>query len=136
MSPVSRAWSWRHAVLRSGLPATTRHVLLTLSVFMDGTGRSCFPKIEDLVKATALSKKSVITHLGKAVEAGWLRKQLHGYKGQRWRQLEYESCWPGRETDDPHDPETEGEQEINGGEPGTPPQSARVQRIHTVGQTG
>lgn len=100
---ASRAWSWRHAVARSGLPPTTRLVLYTLSLYMDETGRSCFPKIEDLVDSSGLSKRAVLKHIDEAVAAGWLQRGLHGFRGQRWRQLEYEPLWPERDVDLPLD---------------------------------
>lgn len=111
---ASRAWSWRHAVTRSGLPPTTRHVLLTLSIYMDETGRSCFPKVEDLAEATGLSKRSILTHIDAAVAAGWLKRGLHGFRGQRWRQLEYEPMWPERDADLPVD--SDGERSDAAGE--------------------
>jgi len=39
----NRSWSWRHALLKSDLPATTRHVLLTISCFMNDVGGGCYP---------------------------------------------------------------------------------------------
>lgn len=118
---VSRAWSWRHAVTRSGMAPTTRHVLLTLSVFMDGAGQSCFPSIEDLVEATGLSKRSILTHITAACDAGWLRRKLHGFRGQKWKRLEYEPGWPGRD--------------VEGGEPAAPPsEEEAVNVVHEGGE--
>lgn len=98
-SAVSRAWSWRHAITRSDLRPTTRHVLLNLSMYMDEAGGSCFPSIDQQAKATGLTTKAVKKHLDLAGEAGWLSKRPHGFKGQRWRRLEYEARWPEREAD-------------------------------------
>ena len=139
---ASRAWSWRHAVTRSGLPPTTRHVLLTLSIYMDETGRSCFPKVEDLVEATGLSKRSILTHIEAAVGAGWLKRGLHGFRGQRWRQLEYEPMWPDRDADlpleaDDHDGTGEadtGPCGVEGGEPPAP--ASRAELVNVVPEAG
>lgn len=124
---VSAAWSWRHAITRSDLPATTRHVLLTLSVFMDEAGQSCYPSVEDLMAATGLSKNAVLKHLAEACEAGWLVRRPHGYRGQKWRRFEYEACWPGR---DLVAAGCDGE----GGARGEPPCEAEV--VHDVGEGG
>lgn len=94
MSGDNRAWTWRHAILRSGLPATTRHVLLTLSCFMNDVGGGCYPTQEQLAEATGLTDRAVRTHLEKAEELGWLGRTEHGFRGQRWRNHEYFAKWP------------------------------------------
>lgn len=127
---ASRAWSWRHAVTQSDLPPTTRHVLLTLSIFMDETGASCFPSVEDLVGATGLSKRAVLTHLAAACDAGWLVRRQHGFRGQKWRRLEYEPLWPERDVDAREiDPGTDHEQAVEGGERGAPPSKSEVVNV-------
>ncbi|MBN9021301.1 MAG: helix-turn-helix domain-containing protein [Rhizobiales bacterium] len=141
---VSRAWSWRHAITRSGLSPTTRHVLLTLSIFMDEAGGSCFPPVDDIVAATGLSKRAVLTHLEAACEAGWLRKQAHGYRGQKWRRQEYEALWPERDVvprEDDADASgagaAEAAGEAEGGERGAPPSSTEVVNVvHEGGERG
>lgn len=119
---ASEAWTWRHAVVRSGLPPTTRHVLLTLSVFMDEMGRSCFPSIDDLIETTGLGRTSIIKHLAEAVSAGWIRKSRHGFGGRRWRHGEYEPCWPGRD--------------IEGSSLGEPPPDDEVVHVANGGGSG
>ncbi|MEK9722119.1 MAG: helix-turn-helix domain-containing protein [Rhodospirillaceae bacterium] len=94
---VSRAWSWRHAIVASDLQPSTRLLLLALSTFMDETGRSCFPSVAQLVAATGLSKNTVLTHLDLARAGGWIEIVLHGYRGQKWRRQEYVAKWPGRD---------------------------------------
>lgn len=124
----SRAWTWRHAIAKSDLPPTTKHVLLTLSIFMSEAGQSCFPSIDDLVEATSLSKRAVMEHLQRACAAGWLKRSLHGFRGQRWRRLEYEPLWPQREVD------TEQEQFAEGGDAGSPPlKNEVVTQVHEGG---
>ncbi len=37
-----RSWTWRHGILKSDLPATTRHVLLTISCHMNDLGEGAY----------------------------------------------------------------------------------------------
>lgn len=87
--------SWRQAILKSDLPATTRHVLLTLGCHMNDAGESCYPSIALLVEETGLSNRSVVTHLGIAEDRGWISREKHGYAGRRWARNEYRIEWPG-----------------------------------------
>ena len=89
-----RTWTWRHAVLDSDLPATTRHVLLTIGCYMNEVGGGCYPTIDTLASATGLSERAVRMHIGVAKEAGWLIVKEHGFRGQKWRNHEYEAAWP------------------------------------------
>lgn len=94
---MSRAWSWRHAVGKSGLPPITRLVLHTLGLKMDATGGSCYPPISELVDLTGLDKKTVLKHLEIAEERGWIGVTQHGFRGQKWKRNEYVARWPGRD---------------------------------------
>lgn len=94
---TSRAWSWRHAVGKSGLPPITRLVLHTLGLKMDSTGGSCYPPITELVELTGLDKKTVIKHLEIAEANGWIEVSQHGFRGQKWKRNEYVARWPGRD---------------------------------------
>lgn len=96
-SGMSRAWSWRHAVGKSGLPPITRLVLHTLGLKMDATGGSCYPPISELVDLTGLDKKTVLKHLEIAEESGWIVVTQHGFRGQKWKRNEYVARWPGRD---------------------------------------
>lgn len=89
-----RVWSWRHAVQRSDLPSTTKLVLFNLSVYMNECGDGCYPSIKKQAKDTGLSERAVCEHLKKAVEAGFLRKSVHGYGGQKWSRNEYIAMMP------------------------------------------
>jgi len=101
------AWSWRHAVLQSDLPATTRHVLLTLSCFMNEVGTGCYPTQEQIAAATGLTDRAVRKHLeiacgvvkdakGKRIDPAriWIEVIEHGFRGQKWRNHEYRAVWP------------------------------------------
>jgi len=88
------------------LPSTTRHVLLTLSVWMRGTveghdaqdiaemeGYNCFPTTRRLAKNTGLSQRCVIEHLDKAHSLGWIQRWERGV-GRAWKGTEYIPCIP------------------------------------------
>lgn len=94
MSNADSMFDWRKAILKSDLPPTTRHVLLTLACHMNVVGESCYPSIELLCKETGLSNRAVITHLQNAKELGWITVGKHGFAGQRWAAHEYFPAWP------------------------------------------
>lgn len=89
-----RAWSWRHAILDSDLPSTTRHVLLTLSCFMNDLGEGAYPSQERLAEKSGLTDRAVRKHLDLAESQGWLERTEHGFRGQKWRTTEYRALWP------------------------------------------
>lgn len=70
-----RPWSWRQAVAESTLPSTTKHVLLTLSLFVSDVGEGVFPSVSTLVRLTSLARNTVREHLRLGQERGWLDKQ-------------------------------------------------------------
>ncbi|KAF1065262.1 helix-turn-helix domain-containing protein [Burkholderia gladioli] len=84
-----KPWTWRHAIINSTLPSTTRHVLLTLSCHVNDCGEDCFPSTKTLARETNLSERSVCTHLELAREQGWFVARLHGYGGKKWAHREY-----------------------------------------------
>ncbi len=90
----SPAWSWRHAITQSDLPANTRLVLLTLSCHMNEHGRGCFPSQEQLAAEAGLDRKTIRRHLERAEEAGWIRRTELGLKGQKWRLTDYRAVHP------------------------------------------
>lgn len=129
MSEEVRTWSWRHAVAKSGLSATTKAVLNGgLSLFMNEAGQSCFPKIADLVEYTGLDKKTVIKHLKIAEDEGWIVASNHGLRGQKWKQKEYRARWPER------DIETEPVSAEAGG--AAPPAFAGEKQVDDVPEAG
>lgn len=104
MNNPTQFYSWRQAILKSGLQATTRHVLLTLSCHMNDAGESCYPSIELLCEETGLSNRSVITHLKVAEEGGWIVVDKHGFSGQKWARNEYRIAWPNSPTEPKGEP--------------------------------
>lgn len=71
-----------------------RHVLLTLSVYMNATGSECYPSVRTLASASRLSQRSVCTHLERAEADGWIRRQGRRREGKGWRQMEYSAAIP------------------------------------------
>jgi hypothetical protein len=112
---ASITWSWRHAILKSDLPPVTRHVLLTISCYMNEVGEGCYPSIATLVATTGLAKRSIITHIASAALGGWIEVSKHGFAGQQWKRSEYRAAWPkGGAGDAPRMPEG-GERRARGG---------------------
>ncbi|WP_069267396.1 helix-turn-helix domain-containing protein [Paraburkholderia nodosa] len=104
-----KPWTWRHAIIKSKLPPTTRHVLLTLSCHLNDLGEDCFPSTAMLAAETGLSERSVCTHLALAAEQGWFVVRKHGYGKQKWARHEYFPRIPeGFEVPDRDDGGTEG----------------------------
>lgn len=86
-------FSWRGAILKSTLPPTTRHVLLTLACHMNDAGESCYPSIHLLCAETGLSNRAVITHLHNSAELGWIKVRKQGLAGQAWSRNSYYLSW-------------------------------------------
>jgi|GEM_PF-6760184 len=91
---VKASWSWRHAIIQSDLEPTTRHVLLTISLFMNDIGQGAYPTTKKLAQTTGLSERTVCTHIQKAKSAGWLTVFKHGLAGKKWKNHEYEAAFP------------------------------------------
>lgn len=72
MARLSPLFTWRGAIADSGLPATTRHVALTLSLHMNERGGSAFPSHATLARESGLSDRAVGEHLRKLRDEGWL----------------------------------------------------------------
>lgn len=87
-------FAWRQRLLISSLPPTTRHVLLTLGCHMDDQGASCWPSIALLAAETGLSRQTVVEHLKRAREDGWVVVRKHGALGRRWKRSDYVIAFP------------------------------------------
>lgn len=131
-------WSWRQAILKSKLEATTKLVLLCLSTYMNDHGEGCYPSQERVAEDTSLTKRAVIVHIKKAIDAGWLKKDKRGLRGYRWDANEYRAAMPkgmnhvhpssaktGDEPDSPHAEEgcTTFTPGVNDVHPNSPPNS-------------
>lgn len=94
----SRLEKWRHAVASLDGPsrAPTRHVLLTLALYMNPDGRKAWPSYDTLAAASALSRRAVITHINFAVDEGWLIRRSRSRVGKGWPSNDYEIAIPQR----------------------------------------
>jgi len=92
----SEFYEWRDAVASPLGPSkpVTRHLLLTVALFMDADGSGAYPSYELLAERTGLSRRSVVTHMNAAVEEGWLERDVRGRNGQGWRLFEYSIALP------------------------------------------
>ena len=81
-------------MVSSQMPATRRHVLLTLSMHMNEWGKSCFPSTKRLAYETGLSERSICTHLDAAHSDGWIVKKQAQFRGQKWKANQYEAALP------------------------------------------
>ena len=68
-------FEWRDAIQSPAGPPnpTTRHVLLSLSTWMDLQGKSCFPTQEQIQTATGLTPKTIRKHIRLAEKQGWIK---------------------------------------------------------------
>lgn len=78
---LSPLFSWRSQIAKSDLPAPARHIALTLALFMNEMGTSCWPSITKQCEATGLSRSTVCKHLELLEEKGWLGRK-RGAKGR------------------------------------------------------
>jgi len=79
-----KVWSWRGAIQQSDLQSITKLVLFNLSVYMNEHGNGCYPTIERQAKDTGLTERSIITHLQKAVKAGFISVHKTKIQGNIW----------------------------------------------------
>lgn len=87
--------TWRSAICDSGLPSTTRHVALTLSLYMNERGGSAHPGAVALAHDTGLSERSVRGHLADLTAGGWLTLvEQGGLKGDRRVANSYQAAIP------------------------------------------
>ena len=89
---VKKLYDWRSAVASKFGPESpiTRHVLLTLSLYMSPKGDSCFPSVRLLAEETALARTTVMKHLEIAFQVGWIVKiERPQRNGHGWRRMEY-----------------------------------------------
>ena len=115
---MSKTLQWRLAIQRSDLPPTTRHVLMNLSIHMDNNGASCFPSTQTQARETGLAERTVITHIDKAVSAGFLAKGVKGRSGKGWAIHEYKAVIPNG-TEPPSVPKSDNA--VQGAEPPSVP---------------
>lgn len=105
MSDFKPLFTWRSAIADSDLPATTRHVALTLSLHMNERGGSCYPSAQALAKETGLNISTVREHRAYLELAGWIQcVERGGIKGERRRASAYEATIPADPSSSPTHP--------------------------------
>lgn len=88
-------WQWKQSLLNKGPDNPMyKHLLLTLSCFMNQKGKSCFPSINKIEDCSSLSRPTVIKYLKKAKKDGWIKVKKRGIEGKAWNRNEYEAAIP------------------------------------------
>lgn len=85
MADLSPLFTWRSTIVDSDMPATHRHVALTLSLHMNERGSSCFPSQTTLSRETGLSERTVRRALNGLEAAGFLVVEKVPAKGGHQR---------------------------------------------------
>ena len=117
MESLKFAWQKMIASEKGPESPTTRHVLLTLSLFMDENGESCFPSTRTLATNTGLSRRSIEGHLRTAAAVGWVTRSVAGMNGQGWKLHSYRAAFPENMGNQiPHLIEKGGESGAKGGD--------------------
>lgn len=134
---LSPLFTWRSAVAsRFGPKATTRHVLLTLSLHMNERGGSCFPATTTLADETGLSRRAVEEHIRLAEETGWIRRKEVGLSGQRWRRKSYTASVPEAARKGLREERDRDETEEKGAERGSIPSSEKPAKVGNLATKG
>ena len=101
MTKFAPLFTWRSAIVESGLPATTKLVALALSLHMNERGGSCYPSAARLAREISLNVSTVREHRAYLELGGWLVcVERGGVKGETRRASAYEaripdpSSWP------------------------------------------
>lgn len=76
-------WQWRELVASEHGPADpgTRLVLFVLALHMSQLGDSCFPSQQTVAVRSGFSLRSVVTHLARAEDDGWIKRYTKPRKG-------------------------------------------------------
>lgn len=65
-------YTWQHAILKSSLEPTTKLVCHTIGCHMAMDGTGCFPSYALIAEESGLGRRTVIEHVQKAADAGFL----------------------------------------------------------------
>lgn len=74
-------------------PAGRLMLLVMMRYYRFGKGR-IFPSEQRLSSDTGMTVRSVQRVLQELERDGWIRRHIHGARGQGWRRYEYELAWP------------------------------------------
>ena len=87
-------FDWEREILKRGpTNPTTRHVLLTLATHINIEGKA-WPTTLTLTAETALTERSVCTHLEIAANEGWIERMASKGKGKAWKNYTYRLVIP------------------------------------------
>lgn len=78
--PFVRRFDWERAVRDSGLPSTTKLVLLTFATYVARETSVARPGVATLMHATGLKDSTVRKHLDVAIKAGYLEQTSRGHR--------------------------------------------------------
>lgn len=90
----SSLFEYQRAVRDSSMASTTKHVLLTLSTYMQVHTRDAFPFQQRLARDTGYSERTVRRHLEAATKSGYL------VKGRRFPGRKYRGVIPSTSADE------------------------------------
>lgn len=92
---IAPLFTWRSAVCESDLSPTTRHIAITLSLYMNERGGSAHPGATLLAHDTGLNVSTIREHLALLASKGWLvLVERGGLKGEKRVANEYEARVP------------------------------------------
>lgn len=127
MSKIQPLFTWRSAFQSPGGPESpvTRHVLLSISLYMSEKGEGAFPSMEKLSEDTGLNLRTIKKHVPLAEELGWIKVVKKAGRGRGWKRNDYKAQIPESYYKKMKEFEAEVVNEIHqqGGEPYTPPQN-------------
>ena len=88
------------ALVRSALPAPSRHIVLTLAIWTDAEIAAIpeeFSKsLSEIAEATGLSRRAVVKHLELLEKNGWVKRTRPEYRAARaGAKTAYALCVPG-----------------------------------------
>lgn len=117
-------FTWRSAICESDLKSTTRHVALTLSLYMNERGGSAHPGATRLAAETGLHIATVRACLAELVDGGWLEMLAQGgLRGAKRAANVYEARIPPNDDD----PSSRTTHRPDGGDPSSSPRRPVVQ---------
>jgi hypothetical protein len=91
-------WQWRELIASEHGPAdpSTRLVLFVIALHMNQRGDNAFPSQATIARRTALSERSVRTHLARAAKAGWIQISQKRRAGQAYFVNQYVATIPDK----------------------------------------
>jgi len=132
---LSPLFTWRGAISSEAGPesATTRHVLLALSLYMSQKGDSCFPSLSTLASDTGLDKSTVSKHLKRAHNEGWIdKRKSYDDDGMRSGTEYYATIPDGVDHDQP--PVDDDQRGVDDDQPNTSSNTGDTQSAHAHGE--